>query len=98
MKPYYLFPLMERDVHLDDGFIFPAHRGQGMFFILTNHIFKHYKNEGFHQVYQEVAEWNSASMKSAAKNGFARIGLARMRFRRGKCNVTWWYSEDDKEQ
>jgi hypothetical protein len=91
MKPYYFFPLTARDVHLNDGLIFPPHQGHGMFSLLNNHIFKHYKNEGFHWIYQEVAEWNNASMKSAVKHGFTRIGLARMRFSHGKSKVTWWY-------
>jgi hypothetical protein len=60
MKPHYYFPLMARDLHLDDGFIFPAYRGQGMFSILNYHIFRHYRNEGFHRVYEEIAEWNLA--------------------------------------
>jgi L-amino acid N-acyltransferase YncA len=91
MKPYYYFPLTARDVHLDDGFIFPPHRGHGMFYVLNMSLFNYYKNEGFHRVYQEVREWNTASIKSAAKNGFVRICLTRKKIRRGKCQVTWWY-------
>ena len=94
MKPHHFFPLTPGDVHLDDGFIFPSYRGQGLFSILNYHIFRHYKKAGFHRVYEEVAEWNTASMKSAVKHGFVRIGLAKLRFHGDKCQVTWWYDDD----
>jgi len=91
MKPHYYFPLTARDVHLDDGFIFPPHRGRGMFYVLNMHLFNYYRNEGFQRVYQEVKEWNAASIRSAAKNGFVRICLAKKKIRGDKCKVTWWY-------
>lgn len=90
MKPYYYFPLLKHDVHLDDGFIFPEHRGKGLFSVLNNHIFQHYKSQGFRSIYQEIAEWNAASMNSAIKHGFNKIGLARIRYHHGRCKVTWW--------
>jgi GNAT superfamily N-acetyltransferase len=89
MKPYF-FPLMERDVYFFDVFIFPSHRGRGLNSVLMNHLLKHYKSKGFYRAYLETCEWNVPEMKSLAKNGFVRIGLARRRFRHGKCKVTWY--------
>jgi len=89
-EPYY-FPLMKGDVYFFDALIFPSLRGRGLNSILLNHILKHYKSEGYHRAFLETAEWNTAVMKFMLKNDFVRIGLARKRFRRGKCKVTWWY-------
>lgn len=91
MKPRYFFPLLARDVHFDDGLIFPSFRGQGLLDALNRHILRSYKNEGYSRAFLEVHEWNVSSMRSVAKTGFVRFGLARKRFRRGKCLVTWWY-------
>lgn len=90
MAPYF-FPMMERDVFFFDVFVFPPYRGRGFNSVLMNHLLRHYKNDGFLRAYVDTLEWNSPEMRSLAKNGFVRIGLARKRFRRGKCKVTWWY-------
>jgi len=91
MKPRYFFPLLARDVHFDDGLIFPSYRGQGLLNALNHHILMRYKNEGYSRAFLEVHEWNASSMRSVAKTGFVKFGLATKRFRRGKCLVTWWY-------
>ena len=96
MKPYY-FPLMPRDVYFLDGLIFPEYRGQGQFFYLLDHIVKYYRSLSFHRIYFKIQEWNSSSMKSVAKNGFVRIGIGKIRNRRGKSKVTWWL-QDANEQ
>ena len=91
MTPFYFFPLMERDVYLFDALIFPELRGRGLNSLLLEQILKYYKNEGFHRAYLETREWNTAVKNFLLKTKFVKIGLARIRFRRGKCKVTWWY-------
>ena len=90
MQPQYFFPLEARDVHLDDALIFPPFRGRGLLPILTEEILRSHKREGFRRGYMEAAEWNAPMIKSVAKMGFTRIGLGRMKSRRGTYRVTWW--------
>lgn len=86
----HFFPLTKRDIHFFDSFILPSYRGRRLNSVMKEHILKHYKYAGFHRAFSETKEWNTSSMRSLAKNGFVRIGLAKRRFRRGKCEVTWW--------
>lgn len=90
MKPSYFFPMLERDIHFDDGLIFPSCRGRGLLDALNRHILRRYKDEGYLRAFLEVHEWNTSSIRSVAKTGFIKFGLARKQFRRGKCLVTWW--------
>jgi GNAT superfamily N-acetyltransferase len=93
MNPYY-FPLLERDTYFFDVFIFPKCRGRGLNSVLMNYLLKYYKSRGCCRAFIETLEWNTAEMRSLAKNGFIKIGLASKRFHRGKCKVTWWYEEN----
>jgi GNAT superfamily N-acetyltransferase len=91
MKASYFFPLQTRDIHFDDGLIFPPYRGRGLLGDLNRHILRCYKEEGYLRAFLEVHEWNASSIRSVVKTGFVKFGLARKRFRRGKCLVTWWH-------
>ena len=90
MQPQYFFPLDAKDVHLDDALIFPPFRGRGLLCVLTNEILRFHQREGFRRCYMEVAEWNDPMIRSVAKMGFTRIGLGRLKSRRGTYRVTWW--------
>lgn len=95
MTPHYFFPLLPRDIHFDDGFIFPKYRGHGLFFSLNNYILRHYQLMGFQRAYLEVAEWNDSSKHSVIKNGFVPFGLAWMRSHGDRCLVKWWYRKEN---
>jgi RimJ/RimL family protein N-acetyltransferase len=89
MKPYYI-PLMEKDVHIFDGFIFPKYRGHGEMAIMMNMVVDHLKTLGLRRIFIEAAEWNVPSLKFIEKMGYSRLGYARQRFRQRKMVVTWW--------
>lgn len=93
MKPRYFFPLLPRDVHFDDGLIFPPYRGKGLLDRLNRHVLRHCQSAGCARAFLEIHEWNASSMRSVAKTGFTRFGMARKSFRRGRCLVTWWFDE-----
>jgi ribosomal protein S18 acetylase RimI-like enzyme len=90
LKPHDYFPLTAWDLHVDDVFVFPKYRGQQMNSILNCHVLKFYKAAGFRAVHLEIAEWNTPSIRSFEKQGFIRTGIARLRYHRNKCWVTWW--------
>jgi RimJ/RimL family protein N-acetyltransferase len=88
MKPHYI-PLLAKDVHIFDGFIFPANRGQGEMAVMMDLVIDRLKTQGLRRAYIETAEWNASSRKFIEKMGYAKIGCAKQRYRRGKNVVTW---------
>lgn len=95
LQPRYFFPLDTKDVHLDDALIFPPFRGRGYQVVLTGEILRQHRMKGFRRCYVEVAEWNTPMLRSLAKLGFERIGLARLKLRRRTSRVKWWHGDHD---
>jgi len=82
-------PLTNKDVHLFDNFIFEELRGRGVNPALVNYVLAKLREEDMARAFIETNVANTPEIRSLAKTGFEKYGLARKYHAWGHCFVIW---------
>lgn len=88
IRPHFV-PLSENDVHLFDFHVFSEYRGRGLNPLLVTSILDAARRDDITRAYIEVAQWNTAQLRSLRKTDFKPLGLAR-KFSLGTQAIVWW--------